>query len=345
MNKQGNTYTLLMQIAVAVGMIVFPALMIYSFTRDLGSALASLGDLAFPLGITFIFFMVNYWWLVPEFYYKARRGAYFCINILMCCLVLSAEALKLWIRNDIQLPEKGGVVFIVAILACFFAVMFFSGAAALAMALRNSERAKALKEQIDEEKRRHTEAELVWLKNQLNPHFLFNTLNNISSLVVFDAERAQESISRLSDLLRYAMYESAKPTVSLHMEVEFIKDYISLMSLRCNDRTTVTTQFEVDSPSAQIAPLLLVSLIENAFKHGISSNRPSEISISLVERDGMLTFVCTNTNHAKGAGDNSGSGIGLANMRRRLDLLYGTRYEWNQNADDNKFNISIKIQL
>ncbi|MDE6543791.1 MAG: histidine kinase [Muribaculaceae bacterium] len=237
------------------------------------------------------------------------------------------------------------MLYIAAVIAGFFAILFLAGAAALAMALRNAARARALKEQMEEEKRRHTEAELVWLKNQLNPHFLFNTLNNISSLVVFDAERAQESISRLSDLLRYAMYESAKPTVSLLMEVDFMKDYISLMSLRCNDRTTVSTHFEVASPSIQIAPLLLVSLIENAFKHGVSASRHSEISISLIEDGGVLTFMCTNTDHAKGADDNSGSGIGLVNMRRRLELLYNDRYEWVQTSDDNRFNITIKIRL
>ncbi|MDE6644896.1 MAG: histidine kinase [Muribaculaceae bacterium] len=345
MNKQSNTYTLLMQIAVFVGLMLLPSLMICTFTRDLSSASAALSGMFVPLGITFIFFMVNYWWLVPKLYYRGRRGLYFLMNILMCVIVLSAEGLKIWMTTDIPWPKQNGVVFIVVVMASFISVMFFSGAAALAMALRNAARARALKEQMEEEKRRHTEAELVWLKNQLNPHFLFNTLNNISSLVVFDAERAQESISRLSDLLRYAMYESAKPTVSLLMEVDFMKDYISLMSLRCNDRTTVSTHFEVASPSIQIAPLLLVSLIENAFKHGVSASRHSEISISLIEDGGVLTFMCTNTDHAKGADDNSGSGIGLVNMRRRLELLYNDRYEWVQTSDDNRFNITIKIRL
>lgn len=236
-------------------------------------------------------------------------------------------------------------MFLVMAIACFMTLMFFGGAAALAFAARNSVRTKALKEQMQEEKRRHAEAELVWLKNQLNPHFLFNTLNNISALVAFDAEQAQDSISRLSDLLRYAMYESAKPSVALPMEVDFMKDYISLMSLRCNSRTTVTTNFDISSPGAHIAPLLLISIIENAFKHGVSANRASEINISMLEKDGLLTFECSNTNHAKGADDNSGSGIGLANMRRRLDLLYAGRYEWEQSDSDGIFSIKIKIRL
>ncbi len=343
MNKQSNTYTLLMQIAVVVGIMLVPPLMIYSFTHDFRTAVLSFRDLILPLSISFLFFVANYWWLVPEFYYKGQKGKYFLINFLMFVVVLLAVSVRL--VNGFPPQEQQNMLYIAAVIAGFFAILFLAGAAALAMALRNAARARALKEQMEEEKRRHTEAELVWLKNQLNPHFLFNTLNNISSLVVFDAERAQESISRLSDLLRYAMYESAKPTVSLLMEVDFMKDYISLMSLRCNDRTTVSTHFEVASPSIQIAPLLLVSLIENAFKHGVSASRHSEISISLIEDGGVLTFMCTNTDHAKGADDNSGSGIGLVNMRRRLELLYNDRYEWVQTSDDNRFNITIKIRL
>ncbi|MDE6269304.1 MAG: sensor histidine kinase [Muribaculaceae bacterium] len=343
MNRQSNAYKVLLQFAVAVGMILLPAIMIYTFTHDGMAALMVLCNLAPPLGISFVFFMVNYWWLVPRFLHRGRRAAYVLVNFMLFGVVLFGEVMMWWSRKDLPWDNHGMIL--VAATGIFFSALLFWAAVVLAMALRNSDRARQLKEQIEEEKRRHTEAELVWLKNQLNPHFLFNTLNNISSLVAFDADRAQDSISRLSDLLRYAMYESAKPTVPLREEVEFMKDYISLMSLRCNDRTTVGTRFEVASPSAHIAPLLLVSIIENSFKHGVSANRPSEISISLVEEGGTLTFECSNTNHAKGSADRSGSSIGLPNTRRRLDLLYHGRYEWTQESDDSMFTIRIKIRL
>lgn len=343
MNNKGHTSTILLQIATAAGLTLLPPLMTYSFTLELPVAMMAFRNFAAPLCVSFILFMLNYWWIVPAFYYKGRKSAYLLVNFLLFAGVLLAEALKWWHRVDIPWHEEQ--VILIAVTTFCFTFLFFSGAAALAMAMRNSARAKALKEQIEEEKQRHTEAELVWLKNQLNPHFLFNTLNNISALIAFDADRAQECISRLSDLLRYAMYESAKQTVPLSKEVDFMKDYIALMSLRCNNRTSITERFELGTPSAGIAPLLLVSLIENSFKHGVSTSRPSAISISLIERDGTLTFECSNTNHAKGPGDNSGSSIGLPNTRRRLDLLYAGRYEWTHVRDENTFSVKIKIIL
>ena len=149
----------------------------------------------------------------------------------------------------------------------------------------------------------------------------------------------------MSDLLRYAMYESDKPTVPLGKEVEFMQNYISLMNLRCNDRTKVETVFDIASPSAPIAPLLLVSLIENAYKHGISSNRPSFIHISLIENNGSLAFLCDNSNYPKDKADNSGNGIGLANMKRRLEILYAERYSWEQSIEHDIYHIKISIKL
>lgn len=340
MTRRQRIYTALLQTAAATVLLLLTPLMIYAFTRNLDEALKSLFNIIPATVISFIIFMINYWILVPLFFYKNRKIIYFALNIALYLLIMTWSVL-IWVKN-VGDPGTNVIIFSMTF---FLTLMFLGGSAALALALRNSQRAKLLREQIMEEKRRHAEAELIWLKNQLNPHFLFNTLNNISALVAIDADRAQDCISRLSDLLRYAMYESSRESVPLEAEIDFLRDYISLMSLRCNNKTLINTNFEVDSKGVSIAPLLLVSLIENAFKHGISSNRQSEISISLAEKDRGLTFDCVNTNHAKGEADRSGSGIGLANMRRRLDILYGGRYDWIQNVDENRFAITIKIQL
>ena len=165
---------------------------------------------------------------------------------------------------------------------------------------------------------KRTEAELEWLKNQLNPHFLFNTLNNISSLVQIDADKAQDAIAQLSDLMRYAMYETRHETVPIQGEVDFMRNYIELMKLRCNDKTEVNCQLSTVNCQQDIAPLLFISLIENAFKHGVSSSRPSKIDIRMEQQDDNLVFTCDNTNFPKDDTDRSGSGIGLENTRRRL---------------------------
>ena len=196
-----------------------------------------------------------------------------------------------------------------------------------------------------ERKQKEVEAELAWLKNQINPHFLFNTLNNISSLAQIDGEETQEAIMKLSDLLRYAMYETDKPKVRLDGEVEFMRNYIDLMKLRCNEMTTVNCQLSIINYQLEVAPLLFISLVENAFKHGMNSNAPATIDIRLEQQDETLIFTCDNTNNPKPTKDRSGSGIGLENTRRRLDLLYSGRYTWEQTiTPENIYHVKISIR-
>ena len=156
--------------------------------------------------------------------------------------------------------------------------------------IRHFIRNRDIKQQLKDEKAKNTEAELAWLKNQINPHFLFNTLNNISSLTQIDPDAAQDAIAQLSDLLRYAMYETNKKTVPISGEVAFMRNYIALMKLRCNEKTEVKTTFEVEQ-DVEIAPLLFISLIENAFKHGVSSSRHSMIDIHLEQKNNSKTTV------------------------------------------------------
>ena len=201
-----------------------------------------------------------------------------------------------------------------------------------------------IKQQLKEEHQKRTEAELEWLKNQLNPHFLFNTLNNISSLVQIDADKAQDAIAQLSDLMRYAMYETRREMVPIQGEVEFMRNYIELMKLRCNDKTEVNVQWSMVNGQLEVAPLLFISLIENAFKHGVSSSRPSKIDIRLEQQDDSLVFTCDNTNFPKDDTDRSGSGIGLENTRRRLDLLYGGHYTWDQSVNGDIYHVRITLK-
>ena len=332
--------TVSIQIGVALSLLLLPPMMLFVFTRDFWGAYHSLMAILPALFLCFLIFLLNYWLFVPQFYFKNKKIIFFLCNGGIFVL-LTLLSIYIYI-NAIGDPRQTSFIFSTTL---FIALLFLVGAAALAFSWRNSIRNTMLREQIEEEKRRHTEAELVWLKNQINPHFLFNTLNNISALVELDKELAQESISRLSSMLRYAMYESSKALVPLEGEVNFMKDYIALMELRCNSRTKVESTFEIKSRSINIAPLLLISIIENAFKHGVSARQTSFIAISLKEEKGILNFECVNSNHAKDEKDKSGSGIGLVNMRRRLDLLYAGKYLWDQKSTDGEFKVSIKIEL
>ena len=140
------------------------------------------------------------------------------------------------------------------------------------------------------------------------------------------------------------MYETRRETVPIQGEVEFMRNYIELMKLRCNDKTTVDYQLSIVNYQLELAPLLFISLIENAFKHGVSSSRPSKIDIRMEQQDDNLAFTCDNTNYPKDDSDRSGSGIGIENTRRRLDLIYPGRYTWEQSLEDDIYHVRITLK-
>ena len=277
-------------------------------------------------------YLVNFYLFVPQLWVHHRFWLFGVANVLL--LIISNLHL---INNDINtLPDyfrAGYSLFL--IISLLLSVMAIGVALSIRYMMRRSER-----------RQKEVEAELAWLKNQINPHFLFNTLNNISSLAQIDADETQEAIMQLSDLLRYAMYETNKPKVRLDGEVEFMRNYIELMKLRCNEMTKVDAQFTIHNAQSEVAPLLFISLVENAFKHGMNSNEPASINIRLEQQDDTLVFVCDNTNNPKPTKDRSGSGIGLENTRRRLDLLYPGCYTWEQAiTTENVYHVKISIRL
>ncbi len=185
---------------------------------------------------------------------------------------------------------------------------------------------------LQEAEKNRMEAELSNLRNQLNPHFLLNTLNNIYALIAFDSEKAQQAVHELSKLLRYMLYDNQQTFVPLSREIEFINNYIELMKIRLAKEVKVGIQIAVpENSTAQIAPLLFISLIENAFKHGVSSQEPSFINISIAQQ-GQQEVCCeiANSNHPKSHSDKSGSGIGLEQVSKRLELLYPGHYTWEK---------------
>jgi sensor histidine kinase YesM len=333
---------------VAVWTVVLFALPLATFlsTQDVTATRTSFyvvwGLFQAPLVVYFI----NFYLLGPYLFFKRRHWWFVLINLVMI-LGLNYQFFLVYLNRD-SIPNMpamdtnmwvgffgGFLMFLV--LNCMIA--------AIAIGIRHFIHTRQIRQQLIEEKAKNTEAELAWLKNQINPHFLFNTLNNISSLVQIDADKAQDAIAQLSDLLRYAMYETNKNTVPLQGEIEFMRNYVELMKLRCSEKTMVNCQLSIANSPLTIAPLLFISLIENAFKHGISSNRDSRIDITLTADGQQLIFDCENTNFPKNDTDRSGSGIGLENTRRRLDLIYKDRYTWEQTLEDNIYKVKITIQL
>ena len=293
-----------------------------------------------------VVYFANFYLLGPYLFFKRRYWLFVIINLILILGLNSQFFLLYYHRNNIpNMPAMDANMWIGFFGGFLMFLVLNCMIAAIAIGIRHFIHTRQIRQQLKEEKAKNTEAELAWLKNQINPHFLFNTLNNISSLTQIDPDAAQDAIAQLSDLLRYAMYETNKKTVPIHGEVAFMRNYISLMKLRCNEKTEVNCQFSITNEQLAIAPLLFISLIENAFKHGVSSSRDSMIDIRLEQQEGKLIFTCDNTNYPKTDADRSGSGIGIENTRRRLDLIYKDRYTWQQTLEDNIYKVKITIQL
>jgi LytS/YehU family sensor histidine kinase len=187
-------------------------------------------------------------------------------------------------------------------------------------------------------------AELAFLKNQISPHFFFNTLNNIYSLIGVNSEDAQEAVLKLSKLMRYLLYESDQEKVRLDQEIEFMNNYIDLMKLRLSNKVDLQVSFPEKSNGIMIPPLIFIPFIENAFKYGISYKEKSFVHLSLSVKDQDLLFMCSNSMvGTKDKGENQFSGIGLENVSKRLNLLFPKHHSLNLTESDSVYNVQLTI--
>ena len=187
------------------------------------------------------------------------------------------------------------------------------------------------------------EQQLEYLRYQINPHFFMNTLNNIHALVDIDPAKAQETIVELSKMMRFVLYEGDKRGVPLTKELEFFRTYIKLMQLRYTEKVRITLDLPQDVPNRQLPPLILITFIENAFKHGVSYQRESFIEVKMKVVDERLHFSCRNSkadipNQEKG-------GVGLANVRKRLNLLFEHKYTLHIDDTPDVYSVELVIPL
>jgi len=188
-------------------------------------------------------------------------------------------------------------------------------------------------------------AELNYLRSQTNPHFLFNTLNNIYSLARDKSDLAPESILRLSKILRFMLYETGGDYISIEQDLKIVTDYIELEKLRYDESLRINFNYDVENMKQAIPPLLLIPLVENAFKHGASETRGRPfVDIHLSIRNRQLTFVVKNSIEAPGEDRTIKENIGLSNLRRQLELLY-TDYDLSVQHNDSAFTATLKINL
>jgi LytS/YehU family sensor histidine kinase len=188
------------------------------------------------------------------------------------------------------------------------------------------------------------DAELEQLKNQITPHFLFNMLNNTNVLIQTDAEKASQTIMTLSDLLRYQLYDSTREKVFLSSDIRFLTDFLNLEKIR-RDNFEFTIETEGDINNLLLPPLLFIPFIENAVKHSEGSKNTSCIHLKFTLTDGRLDFVCINSKPEKEKEKENTGGLGLANIRRRLDLLFGEKYRLNICEKKNSYRVHLNIIL
>ena len=189
------------------------------------------------------------------------------------------------------------------------------------------------------------QAELHYLKSQTNPHFLFNTLNNIYSLARDKSELAPESILRLSKILRFMLYETSGDYISIEQELKIINDYIALEKLRYDETLRVNFNYDIEDMKQALPPLLLIPLVENAFKHGVSETRSQpfvDIHLSVIKR--QLLFLVKNSTESSSEAGRVRENIGLSNLRRQLELLY-KEFNLSAQQEDSVYTATLKINL
>ena len=272
--------------------------------------------------------------LVPKFLLKNYTGYYFLfiITIILAYLLINNLADK-WL-NIHQLMEAafhhqgppkhhddGGFYF--DIIALIIIILAF-GIGTSITTIQKWQADKQYHLVLEQEK---TSSELSFLKAQINPHFFFNTLNNIYALTYADAETSRKAIHQLSRMMRYLLYDTPQEHTLLSQEVVFIKDYISLMQLRLTNAVVISFDAPAVLNDLPIASMMFLPFIENAFKHGVSTTEASHINVMISQKDKQLDFFVTNsivTNQSSNVDEYGG--IGLNNTRRRLDLLYPEKY-------------------
>ncbi|MBK7869688.1 MAG: histidine kinase [Saprospiraceae bacterium] len=302
-----------------------------------------------PLVFTTFIFYLNYFVLIERVLFKNQIVLFIFLNLGLIALCMWGED---WVRDMIprnnplpRPPARGQVSSGFRSFYHFRAAFSMALTVAVSVAIRITQRwlkSEAERKAMETEQLKST---LSHLQYQIQPHFFFNSLNNIYSLVDSAPEKAKDSIHRLSKLMRYTLHDATPEQVHLSSEIAFLKNYIDLMRLRLTDKVDVQYDFPEDADHTLIAPLLFIPLVENAFKHGVSASQASFIFIKMRIEGKRLIFWVENTNLPKDERDKGGSGIGVENLQKRLRLLYPNKHEFRQGVQDGIFRVDLVIDL
>ena len=303
-------------------------------------------SLLLPLTAAITYFSIYY--LIPQFLFNRAYGRFLLYSFYM--LIASAYFIVLMIYGVLIFYKKFDATQIPPMVKNFFTILILVylvvGGVSFVTILRRSfeieKRNRDLRNKMLDVQLQMKDQELLYLKKQIHPHFLFNTLNTIYGFAMKKSSRTPDTILKLSNLLDYILYRVDQPMVPLKEEVLHIREYIELEQIRFRDTLTVALdQSEIDE-TIQVAPMLLIPLVENAFKHGGLHDGKMPIRIQIKANTHELHFLIENTIR-QSENDNSGKGIGLENLRKRLDLVYGRDYKLECLPDRNWYHAMLQI--
>lgn len=290
-----------------------------------------------------VFFYLNYYYFIPKYYFNQKKAVY--IFLLLICFVLFSILPNLIIpfeftemsRNPMfhgrPMPPPNR-----------FHPFDFGGIISFGMILSLSFLLK-LNNQLSEIKGEKQNAEISYLKAQINPHFLFNTLNSLYALTITKSDYAPDAILKLSNMMRYVVTESSQDFVPLEKEINYIKDYIDLQKLRMDESTKFTFEITGNPLGKSIAPLMLIPFIENAFKYGLNPEEDSEIHIALEIQSNQLILKANNKMVVASLPEELKTEKGIENTTKRLDILYPNQHQLEIKEQNNTYAITLHLDL
>ena len=295
--------------------------------------------------LTLVLYYINYFILIPKYLFKKKFLAY--ILILLVILVISCMLVDLYYYFIVSVVQnwhhRPGPFFSRGMWVPLFPLLT---GIAMGISIRLAREWARIEKERRELQGEKLLSELAFLKSQVNPHFLFNTLNNICSLARKKSDDTEPAIIKLSQIMRYMLTDSRQEKVELDEEVEYLNNFIELQRLRLADKVDIKFISEGDLSSVQMEPLLLIPFVENAFKHGVTYNDKCRIAIELTVNSGEFNFMVENSKPgSKESVKLEESGIGLKNVRRRLELLYPGRHQLDIKETDTTYHIKLKIKI
>jgi hypothetical protein len=329
---KGKKRQIAIELLACMVFIIFP-IFVFSTIQPLflkGFINPALAGIFITHGLLIGYYYFNYYYAIPKFYFTKKTGIYAVISVT--CLLFLILLLQLD-KNFNPLAAAnlrlGNLIFIFSIVVRFAMIFLLSLGISSYNRLKQTEQAKL-------------KTELSFLKSQINPHFLFNTLNSIYALSVKKSDTAPESITKLSSIMRYVITEAMEDFVPLQKELNYISSYIDLEKLRLTSKVDLVYKVEGSLENKKIAPLIFIPFIENAFKYGVSTSETSFIHIAIKSEGDQLMLSCINS---KPRTKKEKTGLGIENSKKRLELIYPAKHHLSISETGSEYKLNLVLNL